>query len=79
MIFPRETIEPKAALPSISEGLTPPDERKEGDADERYICGLVPILYLCRCPDKFVLCNLSGQKIAATTANSDGWPLIAEK
>ena len=44
----------------------------DGDADERYICGLVPILYLCRCPDKFVLCNLSGQKIAATTANSDG-------
>ena len=56
-----------AALPSLRRG-DPPDERKEGDADECYIFGFIPILYLHRCPDKFVLCNLSGQKIAATTA-----------
>ncbi len=33
----------RAAYPLIfSEGQTPPDERKEGDANEYYIFGLVP-------------------------------------
>lgn len=76
LFFSRETIEPRRRYPPFRRG-NPPDERKEGDADERYICGLVPILYLCRCPDKFVLCNLSGQKIAATIHSSDGMPLLA--
>lgn len=49
----------KAALPSFSfGGANPPDERKEGDADDSYICGFVSVLHICRCPDKFVLCNL---------------------
>lgn len=56
-------------------GADPPDERKEGDADECYILGFIPVLYICRCPRWIVLYNLSGKEIAATTANSDGCPL----
>ena len=54
-----ETTEPKGGftLFFIRRG-NPPDERKEGDADDSYICGFVSVLHICRCLDKFVLCNL---------------------
>ena len=54
-----ETTEPKGGLTLffIRRG-NPPDERKEGDADDSYICGFVSVLHICRCLDKFVLCNL---------------------
>ena len=32
----------KAAYPPVG-GANPPDERKEGDADERYILGFNPV------------------------------------
>ena len=49
-------------------GANPPDERKEGDANERYIFGLVPVVALhCR-PCQSVLSDFQGKEIAATTA-----------
>ena len=49
-------------------GANPPDERKEGDANVRYIFGLDPDRYL-HCRSRWiVLHNLREKKIAATTA-----------
>ena len=48
-------------------GADPPDERKEGDAND-YIYGVVPVLYIHCSPRGIVLYDLSGKKIAATTA-----------
>ena len=53
-------------------GANPPDERKEGVAND-YICGSIPILYLHCCPCWIVLHDLRGKtKIAATIRSSDG-------
>ena len=54
----------------------PPDERKEGDVND-YILWSDSDRYLHCCHDWIVLHSLSRQKIAATTTNSDGWPLLA--
>ena len=55
-----------------SGGANPPDERKEGDANECYIFGPVPVVALhCR-PCQSVLSDFQGKEIAATTRNSDG-------
>ena len=49
-------------------GANPPDERKEGDANECYIFGPVPVVALhCR-PCQSVLSDFQGKEIAATTA-----------
>ena len=58
-------------------GANPPDERKEGDANEHYILGFVPVVALHCCPCQSVLSDFQGKEIAATTANSDGSPLVA--
>ena len=56
-------------LPSdLIGGANPPDERKEGDANERYIFGLVPVVTLHCCPCQSVLSDFQGKEIAATTA-----------
>ncbi len=65
----------QAAYPLDFRRGNPPDERKEGDLDECYICGFIPVLYICRCPCWSVLSDLQGKEIAATTANSDGQPI----
>lgn len=41
-------------------------------ANECYIFGFVPILYICCSPCQSVLSDFQGQKIAAITANNDG-------
>ena len=67
-----ETRAHKGGLPSIFGGANPPDERKEGDADECYIFGLVPDWNVHCSPRGIVLYNLPGKEIAATTRTSDG-------
>ena len=63
----------RAAYPLIFFGGTnPPDERKEGDANEHYILGFVPVVALHCCPCQSMLSDFQGKGIAATTANSDG-------
>ena len=62
----------KGGLPSGFGGTNPPDERKEGDANVRYIFGLDPDRYIHCCSHRIVLYNLWEKKIAATTRNSDG-------
>ena len=59
----------KGGLPSGFGGTNPPDERKEGDANELcYISGFNPDRYL-HCRSRWiVLHNLREKKIAATTA-----------
>ena len=58
----------KGGLPSGFGGTNPPDERKEGDVNVRYIFGLDPDRYL-HCRSRWiVLHNLREKKIAATTA-----------
>lgn len=58
----------KGGLPSGFGGTNPPDERKEGDANVRYIFGLDSDRYL-HCRSRWiVLHNLREKKIAATTA-----------
>ena len=42
----------KGGLPSFIGGANPPDERKEGDANVRYIFGFDPDRYLIGCPCK---------------------------
>ena len=60
-------------LPSdLFGGANPPDERKEGDANECYILGFDPVADFHCCPDRSVLSDLQGKEIAATTLNSDG-------
>ena len=68
------TGKPKpGGLPSdLFGGANPPDERKEGDANERYILGLVPVVDLHCCPCQSVLSDLQGKEIAAITRNNDG-------
>lgn len=57
----------RAAYPLLRRG-DPPDERKEGDANVRYIFGFNPDRYL-HCRSRWiVLHNLREKKIAATTA-----------
>ena len=46
----------------------PPDERKKGDANVRYIFGFNPDRYLHCCSRWIMLHNLREKKIAATTA-----------
>lgn len=50
--------------PSNMEGLIPPDERKEGDANG-YIFRAYRVQYVHCYPYWIVLCNLKGKKIAA--------------
>ena len=59
-------------LPSISEGLTL-RTRERRDADVYYICGFDPSWNIHLRPCGIVLYNLQGEKVAATTENSDGW------
>ena len=68
------TGKPKpGGLPSdLFGGANPPDERKEGDANECYILGFDPVADFHCCPDRSVLSDLQGKEIAATTLNSDG-------
>ena len=54
----------KGGLPSVIGGANPPDERKEGDAND-YIHGVIPILYVHCSPRRIVLYNLRGKEIAA--------------
>ena len=63
-------------LPSFfTGGAYPPNERKEGVAND-YIFGSDPILYThCR-PCRSVLSDLQGKEIAATTTNSDGCYIV---
>ena len=61
----------RAAYPLYRRGY-PPDERKEGDADECYIFGFVPDWNVHCSTRGIVLYNLSGKEIAATTRTSDG-------
>ena len=59
--------------PALFGGMNPPDERKEGDAND-YIFRTFSVLHVhCRSRG-IVLYNLREKKIAATTPNSDGWP-----
>ena len=37
----------KAAYPPLIGGANPPDERKEGDADEHYILGFLSLIHIC--------------------------------
>ena len=65
-------------LPSdLIGGANPPDERKEGDANERYIFGLVPVVTLHCCPCQSVLSDFQGKEISRHYCNSDGLPLVA--
>ena len=65
-------------LPSdLIGGANPPDERKEGDANERYIFGLVPVVTLHCCPCQSVLSDFQGKEIRRHYCNSDGLPLVA--
>lgn len=57
----------KGGLPSGFGGTNPPDERKEGDANVRYIFGLDPDRYLHCSSRRIVLHDLRKKKIAATT------------
>ena len=57
----------KGGLPSGFGGTNPPDERKEGDANVRYIFGLDPDRYLHCSSRRIVLYNFREKKIAATT------------
>ena len=60
-------------LPSTFGGANPPDERKEGVANDDYILRAYSDWYLHYCPCRFMLYDLQGKtEIAATTANSDG-------
>ena len=63
----------RAAYPLLRRG-DPPDERKEGDANVCYISGLGSDWNIHCCPYWIVLYNLQGEKIAATTADSDCKP-----
>lgn len=51
-----------------------PSGRKKGGRYDDYIFRTDSDWYLHCCPCKFVLYNLQGKKIAATTRNSDGEP-----
>ena len=53
-------------LPSdLFGGANPPDERKEGDANECYIFGFIPVVaFHCR-PCQSVLSDFQGKEIAA--------------
>ena len=65
-------------LPSdLIGGANPPDERKEGDANERYIFGLVPVVTLHCCPCQSGLSDFQGKEISRHYCNSDGLPLVA--
>ena len=56
-------------LPSdLFGGATPPDERKEGDANECYIFGLDPVVDFHCCSCWSLLWDFQGKEIAATTA-----------
>ena len=57
----------EGGLPSGFGGTNPPDERKEGDANVRYIFGLDPDRYLHCSSRRIVLHNFREKKIAATT------------
>ena len=56
----------RAAYPLLRRG-DPPDERKEGDANVRYIFGFNPDRYLHCSSRRIVLHDLRKKKIAATT------------
>ena len=65
-------------LPSdLIGGANPPDERKEGYANERYMFGLVPVVTLHCCPCQSVLSDFQGKEISRHYCNSDGLPLVA--
>ena len=52
-------------LPSdLFGGANPPDERKEGDANECYIFGLVPVFTFHCCPWQSVLSDFQGKEIS---------------
>ena len=65
ILFARKARTHKGGLPSIFGGANPPDERKEGDADERYILGSDPVINIhCRSCQS-VLSDFQGKEIAA--------------
>ena len=65
-------------LPSdLFGGANPPDERKEGDANECYIFGLVPDVTFHCCPCQSVSSDFQGKEISRHYCTSDGLPLIA--
>ena len=66
-----KTREPKAACPPIGGAITLQTKERR-DADERYISGFNPVLYLDRRPRWSVSSDLQGKEIAATTRTSDG-------
>lgn len=55
----------EAARP-LRRDICPLDERKEGGRYD-YICGVIPILYLCHCSRRSVLSDFSRQKKIAAT------------
>ena len=58
-------------------GANPPDEREEGDANECYIFGPVPVVdFHCR-PCQSVLSDFQGKEISRHYCHSDGLPLAA--
>lgn len=62
---------------SLEGSSSPSDVRKEGDSNVRYIFGFNSDRYTHCCPCQSVLPDLQGEKeIAATTANSDGLPML---
>lgn len=65
-----KTIEPKAAALRFGGATLQTKERRE--ANVYYIFGCDPVWNIHCHPDWAVLHGLQGQKIAATTANSDG-------
>ena len=67
----------KAAYPPVFGGANPPDERKEGDANECYIFGLVPGVTFHCCPCQSVSSDFQGKEISRHYCTSDGLPLIA--
>ena len=68
----RETTKPGGLPSDTFGGANPPDKRREGDANECYIFGLVPVVDLHCCPCWSVLSDFQGKKIAAITRNNDG-------
>ena len=66
----------EAARPPEPEGTkSPPDERKEGDADAGYISGINPDWNFHHRPRRSVLSDFRGQKakkIAAIVTSNDG-------
>ncbi len=59
--------------------LKPSERKKEGDSHVRDASGTDPDRHSRGCPCRPVLSGIQGQKIAATTRNSDGWTLSSAK